>query len=545
MPVNNRGRSAFIAALLLVAVHFIFIIKYFQPAISTLDSHGYHVQARQIARTGKTYIVPESRIQFIGYTWNKDKNGRYFTIWPPGFPLLLAIVYKAICPEAALLVNPVMASLSLLALFLVCRAWIGSGWGLLAAAMTAMTPFVNLHAHYGYSHISVIFFLIWGLFFLTRWIETESSVFAFVCGLLLGVIPSIRLLEGIFIPAFFVFAWLKSNRTNDIRYGLVPFLLGAAAPVTMLVIYNSLTFDTLFKSGYSLVGYNLTAIFRWDYFSRNSVALHQKLLAEGGGFTFALGTVGIFALCTRRNTWKRGLFLALLVFPITVFYMFYFYRPDPNSMRFFLPTFPIYSIAAVWLLSLLAENRRGAAAALSIAIIVLTLFWGLPQSIDKMERLERRNKAVAEITQMIAEHAEKGSVVIAPEPLCAQLDFLGRWRVVNVSKLRNRRPDEYDGVTGGTITRAFERDVRKWAGGRKVYWLMRERDINRIVRRIPKSGELTPVAWKRIPPVIYLGESRRPDDRHHPRRADDDSFRARGEFDIAEGAEYRLDLMYD
>lgn len=542
MPGDSGERYYLILALLLVVVHFIFIAKYFQPAISTLDSHGYHIQAKQIAKTGKTYIVPESRIQYIGFTWNKDKNGRYFTLWSPGFPLLLAIVYKTIGPEAALLVNPIMVSLSLLALFLVCRAWIGPGWGLLAAALTAMIPFLNQYAHYGYSHVAVVFFLMWGLYFLSRWTETRLRKWVFFAGLFLGVIPSIRPAEVLFLAAAAVFVCLNPNREDRDDHSHWWFFIGAVLPFFIFCAYNEVTFGGPLRTGYSLIGLKITLAFTLGHFRQNALPFLQKLLAEGGGFVFALGLTGIICLLTRRETWKPGALMALLVVPTTLLYMAFHQVAGPQTLRYMIPTFPLYAIGTVWLLRLLTENRRGAAAVLSITILALTVLWGLPQSIQKMELLERRNKAVVDISNMLIENTEKGSVVVAPEPLCFQFDFLGRWRVISISVLRSKRPVEYSNLVGAALFDALETDVREWAGPRKVYWLMKEGSMTRIARLLPKGSTLTPVAKKRIP-AINRFDKRREEDRHQ--RGSDEQSRRRGEYDMNVGPEYWLDLEFD
>ncbi|MCK4256434.1 hypothetical protein KAX35_06075, partial [candidate division WOR-3 bacterium] len=156
-------------ALLLILVHFVFLLIFFEPAISTPDAQGYFAQARLIARQGKTYLEPESILQYIGPHWLYKGDNHYFTTFPPGFPAILAVVYKIFGPKAALLVNPLMFSLSLLGLFLLCRLWVGKGWALLAVALMAVNHFANEHALFGDSHTAIIFFLIWALFFLALW----------------------------------------------------------------------------------------------------------------------------------------------------------------------------------------------------------------------------------------------------------------------------------------------------------------------------------------------------------------------------------------
>ena len=114
------------------------------------------------------------------------------------------MVFRLFGPEAALWVIPVMGSLSLLALYLVVREWVASGWGLLAAALMAVNPFANFHALGADSHTAVCFFLMWGLFGLISWERTRSVSWALLCGFCLGMFPTIRYAEAVF---FFAFAY--------------------------------------------------------------------------------------------------------------------------------------------------------------------------------------------------------------------------------------------------------------------------------------------------------------------------------------------------
>ena len=128
-------------ALLLILFHFVFLIIHFEPAISTPDANGYFAQAKLIANQGKTCLEPESILQYIGPHWLYGSDNHYCTTFPPGLAAILAVIYKIFGAKAALLVNPLMASLSLLGLFLLCQLLIGGSWGLLAAALMVVNPF--------------------------------------------------------------------------------------------------------------------------------------------------------------------------------------------------------------------------------------------------------------------------------------------------------------------------------------------------------------------------------------------------------------------
>lgn|GEM_PF-4555631 len=65
--LQRRNLLFFILISLIVVIHFVFLMSYFEPAISTPDANGYFAQAKLIAKNGKTYQEPESILEYIGY----------------------------------------------------------------------------------------------------------------------------------------------------------------------------------------------------------------------------------------------------------------------------------------------------------------------------------------------------------------------------------------------------------------------------------------------------------------------------------------------
>ena len=142
---RKRKIALAIFAVLLILVHFVCLMSFFEPAISTPDANSYFAQAKLIAKEGKTYIETESALQYIGPHWKHKIDNRYFCIHPPGLGAILSVVYAIFGPKATLWVNPLMASLSLLGLFLLCRLWISEGWAFLAVALSGFINFLLLY----------------------------------------------------------------------------------------------------------------------------------------------------------------------------------------------------------------------------------------------------------------------------------------------------------------------------------------------------------------------------------------------------------------
>jgi hypothetical protein len=254
------------------------------------------------------------------------------------------------------------------------------------------------------------------------------------------------------------------------------------------------------------------------------------LLANGCGLVFATGIIGIAILSIHRDTWRRGVLFAMLVLPITLLYMSYYWGADPQSMRYLLPTFYIYTIASVWLLSVVCNNRYPSALAASIVLLLITIVWGLPQSVWAMQHLKNNNAVLAKITTVVEKHVEPGSIIISNEAINQHLDFLGSWRLVApfilnaqrhpVARMLPPRPKmpashglraphelrnvearlKYENLTGEELFTVFSQDLLQWAGGnRKIYWLANERQIKDYQSAFLQQGEWVTVDKIELP----------------------------------------------
>ena len=358
--LGTRIAEHFGAIWLLVAVHSLFLLLFFSPAISTPDANGYMAQARLIAYEGTTEIVVESPAQYVGDHWMSVAEGHYYGQYPPGLPAILAGVFRPFGPYASLLVIPLMGTLSLLGLYLVVREWVGPTWALMAATLMAVNPYANAHALGADSHTSVCFFLIWALYGLARWDRSRTPGWAALAGLCLGIIPTIRYPETLFLIPFGVYVLMSSPRDGRWWRSVIIGIGTASVPLIALALRNQMAFGAFWKTGYSISGEQTG--FGLGYFASHFVPYLFLLLTHGVGLVFPMGIYGMVTLCRRAETARRGRLLVALVIPITALYMAYYWHADSKSTRFLLPTFALYTIAAVWLLKIRSETEPERAA---------------------------------------------------------------------------------------------------------------------------------------------------------------------------------------
>ena len=351
-----------IIVFIILGAHFLFIISFFEPAFSTPDANGYFKQAQLIADHGRTWFQDESPIQYVNIQWMEAKENRLYSRYPPGLPFIIAVFFKLFGPDAGTLVNYILTTLTLLGVCVLCSMWIGKGWALVATAVMACNPIINADAAMGYSHAPVAFFLIWGLVFLARWSETMSVRSAFLSGLLLGIIPTIRYSEVIFGLGIALFILFYLNKNRESWSSAAAVVIGAAIPLICLMVYNQIAFGAVWKTAYSLTKEQTG--FSVDYISQNIGPYLKDILLYGAGLLWIFGLGGLGLLCANRHTRKQGFLFVVLVFPTTLLYLSYYFRLDNypfSTMRFLLPTFYIYAIAGVWGLKIISQRWEKAA----------------------------------------------------------------------------------------------------------------------------------------------------------------------------------------
>jgi len=491
------------AGALVVLLHFLLIMRFHQPAFSTLDAHGYQLQTKLIATTGKTYFRPDSDLLFIGYTWSEAENGNYRTIWPPGYPLALATVYRLAGPEAALYVDALLASLVVLAVFLLCRAWAGPGWGAIGAAVAATNPFLNLHTQYRYPHIFVAFLFLWGLYLLDRWLDKGGAVRAAAAGLLFGAMTGGRYFESLFFAPVVLFAAAELRSRGRPLRALLPLLAGASLPIAAMMIYNHVSFGSVFNTNYSRLNMKAGGIFDFVYFRNHIMLYFRNLAAEGAGPAFALGIVGFGAAAVSAKHRRKAILLFSVIVIATVGYASYFTFPNTlQSMRFLLPTFPLYAIGCAWLLKSPGRESKYSVAVPALVLISVISIWGFSKSAERLERLSHRNRVLVQVKTTIDEHVPRGSVIIAGEYVGQYLDYFEKWKIASGDGMNRTRRDVRNDLRSREIRRDFTDAIWEWAengpGDGEVFWIADEGTGKIIADSLPAGHKLEKVAEVRL-----------------------------------------------
>ena len=175
MTEPRRSPWGYLGLLAILVGYSFLIYKNFAPAITEPDDNGYFAQGTLLAQTGRTWFKAESDAQYIGMHWLVTPNEQYISRYPPGLAVMIAGVYKLFGYKASLLVNPALSIAALIAMFMLARRVVSTGWALAATALLAFNPQFVHHALAGDSHMGVTCFLAWASYFLVRWSQRPSS----------------------------------------------------------------------------------------------------------------------------------------------------------------------------------------------------------------------------------------------------------------------------------------------------------------------------------------------------------------------------------
>ena len=436
-----RNRVFLALAVVLTAGHLAWLSSWVVIGYASPDADGYFAQAGMMAVEGRTTFDPESPVQHIGMHWIEKPDGSFISRYPAGFPALLAAVWTTLGRDAMFYVNPLLASLTVLLVFFLCRPWTGDGPALAAAVVQAASLVANSHAINSDSHTSTTFFLIAGVVALDRWLRDGLRWQAVAAGLLLGMAPAVRYAEavaGLGVALFLFFAWKRADRRAQI-----PWITAAAAlPVGWTLWRNQVHFGAFWRTAYSLTGESALSL---KYFFENWASYVDGLMTSGAGLFLPLAFLGMAAMIRRAETRPLGALLAATTVSVTLVYCCYYFnqgRPD----RFLMPIVPLFLLPAIVFLQQSLSGK-----AFPAALIILASLQAVRAADGTTARMERQRASAERSAVALAwleENVPEGSVIVSDRRLNEQIHFDRRWKLADASLFVSSRGRGFRGPGG-------------------------------------------------------------------------------------------------
>lgn len=523
----------------LVVVYGLFLSRQFAPAIAMPDDNGYFAQASRLVRDGTSVLVPESDAQYIGLHWLLTPTGVYVSRYPWGLSLLIAPLYAMFGWRAGVLVNPLLAVLALVGPYVLVRKVVGGrgvsavAAGLAATALLATHPVFNHHALAGDAHMAVLCLLVWGVVLLLAWRETGGAsggwVWAGGAGLLLGMIPTVRYPDVVvglgvgLLAAWTAAGWWREGRKVAAAAGVAAMVLAATAVVLPLLVRNQIVFGAFWRTGYWLsheqTGFSLTNL------ASNWRVYLQAMQSEGAGLMWGLGVAGMAAMAAWGPTRAVGLMLAGIALPMLGLYMAYYWAGvggagGRGTLRFLLPTLPVYVTAGMWLV-VRATGRLSPAACVGAlaAVVAAGVLWGAAETQDGLARASQQRANLASVTAEMERVVPAGAVVVGEPGLLQHLDYVGLWKLADPSLYRGgptvrggpvldtdapspmqaaKAAALREKYTGSMEQRRakFLSDVHVWGRGAGVYAVGSEQELNALGGLGGVGGPGGQVGWE-------------------------------------------------
>ncbi|MBL7078456.1 hypothetical protein ISS42_02265 [Candidatus Shapirobacteria bacterium] len=351
---------------LFLSIMFLFLLIYigyyvleFMP--HSQDEVAYLFQGR-IFSHGRLYLpsLPESARKFFDHEFILN-NGRWFSKYPPGMPLFLALGFWLKIPW---LINPLVSFFSAIVLFFLIRKMFDYKTGLLTLLLFIFSPLYLLLGSSFMSHSLGLFFslVIWWLMMDIFYKKEKSKREIFFLSWLLGACFGFLFLARpanllVFLPLFLTFCFQKKNWRAVFRKGFYIFL-GFLPFFTFFLFYNwRLTdspwltpqklyspFDTL---GFGQRGVSWGLDFNWQHAVANLAFNFYSLKDMLFSFPLLLGLPFIFLSFKSK---KRNLNYFLLLF---FFSQLAVYFPYHHSGTFLGPR---YWSEASWVLIVLVSQ---------------------------------------------------------------------------------------------------------------------------------------------------------------------------------------------
>ncbi|MEZ5428819.1 MAG: glycosyltransferase family 39 protein [Pyrinomonadaceae bacterium] len=393
------------------------------------DETQYFFQAKNMAAgqlTSKAPLVPEAFSMYMV----PSRDARWYGIFPPAFPVMLAIGLKL---GAVWLVNPLLAGLCVLLAYLFFQEIYSLRFARIGVLLLCCSPWFIFMAMSFMSHIFLLACSLGAAVLLARSLRKEKIGYAFGAGLMVGIVSLIRPLDGLLVAVLLGFWALIKCRTWTMR-----FLTGACLTVGTIITgalvlpYNkAITGDPMllpmnayytkyFWKDVMALGFGANRGLDWglDAFPGHS-PLEAMVNAALNTFSLNIELLGwatgslLLAVCflfsgrmKRKDLWAPVVIVAVLGS-----YSFYWYSggPDFGARYWFLIIIPLIALtvrAVEFLGDAIRENRETQVNARVMTAVLLlcgiTLVCYIPwRALDKyyhylgmqpgVERLARQN----------------------------------------------------------------------------------------------------------------------------------------------------------
>ena len=267
-----------------------------------VDSCAYMFQARLFAH-GMLYAPPPIEPVFFEdmHTILSDK---WYTVYPPGYPAILAL---GVLFGISSLVNPLLAALTIVCIYLIAKELYGDSIAKLSAVLACASSFLLFMSSEFASHTSTLFFVTLAFLSFVWMVKKKRPLLsAIVCGICIGIALLCRPYTTVLICIPLGIAAIVVCKELSLRHiliGFIPIIVGGLA----FLSYNYATTGDPLLFGYiALHGKGHYPGFHQDPWT-------GKIHTVAQGFKYAIGNLN--ALNYYLFEWPDSCFTLCMCFP--------------------------------------------------------------------------------------------------------------------------------------------------------------------------------------------------------------------------------------
>ena len=371
------------------------------PHIS--DGFAYYFQAKVFASgalTAPAPIVPES----FRFEWLAVHDGRWFSIFPPGWPVLLAAGIELGVPA---LVNPLLGALCVVVIYRLGAALFDVKHGILCAILCCLSPFFLFMSSEFMSHTAALLFTSLSTLYHVRAHSARSGTGWFaVSGAAAGAAFLIRPLDALVIWAAQIAHGLWTVRSARLIRGALVSAACLAGGIALYLAYNRVLVGAWFSGPLALVAPNNRLGFGpaigyplafetaghspWRALvnlNHNAAVMSQDLFGWPVTSLFFVLVLAAFGTTDRRH-WLSG----TIILSIVAAYSLFWYHGEAYGARFYftlLPHILLLTVAGIRqapavVARLFAGANAATASRVVVAFVTLCVIFGWTVYVPKI-----------------------------------------------------------------------------------------------------------------------------------------------------------------
>ncbi len=366
MRIGRIPLPVFLSALFVLLFTCLFNTLIFKNIPHVHDEIAYLFQAK-IFELGRLYVPSPCAKESFDFP-HMINNGRWYSQYPPGYPMLLLL---GLLLGAPWLINPLLAAGATILIYLLGKEVYGAGIGLIASLLASCSIWFLLMSSTMMSHTSSMFFTVLFLLFLFRSINKPTIANGLLMGFGFGMTFLIRPYNALLIAAPFLLFYL-GRLLKDRKVFLEKCRLRGTycmVFIAALLLYNQMTNGSPLKLGYTALygkehglGFGRTGFTNLPYTPYRGADNAFKNLAELNKYLFGWPISSLIALIpllfaakSPAHKKRYDLLFASGFFVLLIGYFFYWSSFTLLGPRMLFEALPIFLLLSARGLSLVPD----------------------------------------------------------------------------------------------------------------------------------------------------------------------------------------------